>query len=390
MRKLGPPGSVERQLGWVISLAGVWLLLVLVLQIPQGGDHPPWWQEAGGIVLGAIIVVTAAFGRVLPTSWLVGLWIAFPVILGLLGLASFAPTGLPIPDDHRPWPWGTEAVAYSYLALVVRRPWEVFAYPVLISGSTLVSAFLFGIPLDAIPEQFAADIPMLLTPLGFAVFFLALRARLRVFQHSAEAVRVSEERSRAAAAEAYRRQQFGLLVHDNVLSVLNAGLLLGDTPSDELRSAAKTALDLLDRPDSAYDVAPIGGSGRTAILGRAWELTWLRIDPHCDITVHDLGGEIPLEVAGAIEAAAAEALRNSLRHAGAGSARSVTARLASQAIEVRVTDDGPGFAVEAITDERMGVRRSIIERIERVGGTAAFTSSPGARTEVVIAWPANN
>jgi signal transduction histidine kinase len=54
------------------------------------------------------------------------------------------------------------------------------------------------------------------------------------------------------------------------------------------------------------------------------------------------------------------------------------------AVEIFVRDRGAGFDPAAVAADRQGVRGSIIGRVERHGGRATVTSSPGAGTEVSI------
>ena len=51
-------------------------------------------------------------------------------------------------------------------------------------------------------------------------------------------------------------------------------------------------------------------------------------------------------------------------------------------VEVFVRDRGVGFDVATVAEDRMGVRGSIVERVERNGGRAEVTSAPGSGTEV--------
>jgi signal transduction histidine kinase len=52
-----------------------------------------------------------------------------------------------------------------------------------------------------------------------------------------------------------------------------------------------------------------------------------------------------------------------------------------------VRDRGVGFDLAAIPDSRHGVRDSIRGRLERAGGTAIVTSTPGEGTEVELRVP---
>ena len=51
---------------------------------------------------------------------------------------------------------------------------------------------------------------------------------------------------------------------------------------------------------------------------------------------------------------------------------------------VSVRDRGPGFDPEAVPADRMGVRESIVGRMERNGGSARIRSAAGGGTEVEL------
>ena len=56
-------------------------------------------------------------------------------------------------------------------------------------------------------------------------------------------------------------------------------------------------------------------------------------------------------------------------------------------INVVVTDAGTGFDPQKVDDQRMGLRFSIRERIEGLGGTVKIWSTPGSGTAVVMSVP---
>jgi signal transduction histidine kinase len=51
-------------------------------------------------------------------------------------------------------------------------------------------------------------------------------------------------------------------------------------------------------------------------------------------------------------------------------------------VEVFVRDRGNGFDADAVAEDRMGVKGSIVDRMARHGGTATIRSAPGDGTEV--------
>ncbi len=80
-------------------------------------------------------------------------------------------------------------------------------------------------------------------------------------------------------------------------------------------------------------------------------------------------------------AAAREALTNAARHSGAPRV-DVYAEVAGTRVEVFVRDRGRGFDLAAVPEDRLGVRRSIVDRVERHGGSARIRTAPGEGTEV--------
>lgn len=83
--------------------------------------------------------------------------------------------------------------------------------------------------------------------------------------------------------------------------------------------------------------------------------------------------------------AAREATSNAARH-GIGPV-SVYAELTANTYEVFVRDSGPGFDIDTVSPDRLGIRQSIVGRVERQGGHASVQSAPGGRTEVSISVP---
>ncbi|REF37401.1 phage shock protein C (PspC) family protein [Thermasporomyces composti] len=96
-------------------------------------------------------------------------------------------------------------------------------------------------------------------------------------------------------------------------------------------------------------------------------------------------GDAPLDPAlTAVLRAAGEAMVNAAKHSGAPKI-DVYAEVEPDLVEVFVRDRGVGFDPDKVGEDRLGVRRSIIERMERHGGKAEIRSSPGNGTEVRIA-----
>ncbi|MET8977770.1 PspC domain-containing protein [Streptomyces sp. NPDC004539] len=82
--------------------------------------------------------------------------------------------------------------------------------------------------------------------------------------------------------------------------------------------------------------------------------------------------------------AAREAMVNAAKYGGEGGAVQVYAEVEERTVFVSVRDRGPGFDPDSIPADRMGVRESIIGRMERNGGTARLRAVPGGGTEVEL------
>jgi signal transduction histidine kinase len=85
----------------------------------------------------------------------------------------------------------------------------------------------------------------------------------------------------------------------------------------------------------------------------------------------------------ALVLAAREAMANAAKHSGAEDI-SVFLDAAPGRTALYVRDRGGGFDPAAVPDDRRGIAHSIRERMERVGGTARISSSPGEGTEVEL------
>jgi signal transduction histidine kinase/phage shock protein PspC (stress-responsive transcriptional regulator) len=96
-------------------------------------------------------------------------------------------------------------------------------------------------------------------------------------------------------------------------------------------------------------------------------------------------GDAELTEAGnALVQAVREAVMNGVRHGG--TTVSVYVEAGPTSVDVFVKDRGPGFNMGAVPADRLGVRESVVGRMQRNGGTAEIISS-GEGTEVRLHLP---
>lgn len=86
---------------------------------------------------------------------------------------------------------------------------------------------------------------------------------------------------------------------------------------------------------------------------------------------------------GELVKAAREAILNAAKHSGAKEI-DVYAEAEDGRVEVFVRDRGRGFDPDAVLDGRLGISRSIMERMQRHGGSARVRSAPDTGTEVTL------
>lgn len=376
----GRVDRVDRHLGQLISISGT---LLLVGRWTVGSDEAlalaTWWHVAFASTM-CFMLVNACFGMLLPMRVLRVGWLVTPLVGLAVGLLTFAAYHGPDPDALDPWQWAFASVFVGYLTLTV-RPATAVACALLAGFVPVVSGLLV---LGEAPTAAAQLTPIQMSNFAFAVIFAGIRARwLRHLELEASAREREQERRRAVAA-AREHARVARLVHDEVLSTLSAAMRFRGSPPDQLRDAARDTLLILRQhplPDGEALLAGATLVERLVEEARGQGPDW-RIDASAE------PGEVPSLVAETILAAATEAMRNSVQHAGEQvRRRELLARVRPDRIVVEITDDGAGFAGEAIAADRLGVRRSILGPLRALpGGAAEVRSRPGEGTEVSLTW----
>lgn len=91
----------------------------------------------------------------------------------------------------------------------------------------------------------------------------------------------------------------------------------------------------------------------------------------------------------AVGLAVRQCLVNVLRHSGSATAE-VTLSSSGGSVSVMVVDEGRGFVPSAAGSDRLGLRQSVHDRIERVGGVVTVYSSEDVGTTVLIVVPSGD
>jgi signal transduction histidine kinase/phage shock protein PspC (stress-responsive transcriptional regulator) len=185
---------------------------------------------------------------------------------------------------------------------------------------------------------------------------------------------------RAARIREAERADLAAHLHDSVLQTLSLIQRHGGNQAVVTRLARSQERDLRDW---LYGPRPAdGGTLATEVRTAAADIE----DRHgVAVEVVLVGDRSFDERVGALVCALREAIVNAARHAGAPV--QVYVESGPDAVEAFVRDRGQGFDLATVPADRLGVRESIIARMERHGGHATVRSRRGEGTEVRLVLP---
>jgi signal transduction histidine kinase/phage shock protein PspC (stress-responsive transcriptional regulator) len=186
---------------------------------------------------------------------------------------------------------------------------------------------------------------------------------------------------RAARVRDAERADIAAHLHDSVLQTLALIQRHSDDPAQVVRLARAQERDL--RGWLYGPRAPVAGD---TLAGQVRALAADVEDLHGVAVDVVVVGDRPADArTGALASALREAVVNAVRHAGAPV--QVYVEAGPDGVEAFVRDRGPGFDLGRVPPDRLGVRESVIGRMERAGGTAVVRSAPDEGTEVRLALP---
>lgn len=224
-----------------------------------------------------------------------------------------------------------------------------------------------------------------------ATVVIELAVGLAIGMAAQTARRAHTELQRAArlAASLEERERLSREVHDGAIQVLalvaRRGREIGG-PTTELAELAGEQERALRRWVSA--------AGTPVPEGLEIDLVTLLRDRAADRVSVSLPPEpvmLSAEVAREVDAAVSNALDNVVAHAGADARAFVLLEDLEDSVVVSVRDDGSGIPTgrleEAAGEGRVGVSKSIVGRLNWLGGTARLNTAPGRGTEWELTIP---
>ncbi|MEY8567061.1 PspC domain-containing protein [Corynebacteriaceae bacterium 7-707] len=334
------PGLVNRPVAGVDRLL---VVLALVLFLGGAAMRP---QVAVSVLLlaGGVLLVWRTFG---PNA--------------LAGASG--PQGQPAPPGRVPGGLQWASLVGGLVLLAVGIGYTVFGIRVEESGDTP------GGPTGAGGVIVPALIAAVALIAGLVVVLIPLWLRLWSMANTNARERAAEEERARIAAR----------IHDSVLQTLT--LIQKKSGEPEIAQMARSQ----ERQLRQWLFAP-GESVRTETLFGALRVACGEVEDTFGVQIRPVivGEDRDTDDAAvALLLAGREAMVNAAKHSGC---REVNVYLEVDddgTVELFVRDRGPGFDVESIPGDRQGVRTSILDRMDRVGGSVEIDSGQFG-TEVIL------
>lgn len=287
-------------------------------------------------------------------------------------------------------PWILSAITAAAVEAAIAVPFvAAWVYMIVLSLASGVVRFItYGSP-DA--SQAVQDTIMIVLISGFLMSLVQLT--LLAGREQDTAARAAQELATTTASEQKlerQRNRYRGLTRDDVAATLRAAMKNTPDYREFARRRAVTTLESMGKLStdlhltSFMPAAELDAQLRTTAVAQD-------VSYSSSLATTDGAAEVPVEVVDALVEAATEAMRNSNQHSSHRDGRVVhqTVRVENVGRGIRVTikDDGRGFNPRRVGIDRLGIRLTIVARMEELaGGSATIDSSPGRGTVVTLDW----
>jgi signal transduction histidine kinase len=278
--------------------------------------------------------------------------------------------------------------------------------PTVLTGAAIVGfGFTFGLVQIAAVAVMMAGWVVAVAPnvtlklpsdlLGFVLWYVVSSLSMREFRDLAhrtdqayQAAQDNEAATRRSAVEAEasrQRERVHIEVHDHLLPIVEH-LVAGRSISDRLLSdaarAARRARRLIEDPRAAAATAgDLQAGDFAALLHDTIEgcAERLRLESVLVITAQP-----PADLVEVLCAAVAEALRNTIRHAGESCRVNLYAESTQMTGQIVIRDRGPGLDPAAVIPG--GGFSGTFAAVRQHGGDWTVDSAPGQGTTITLNW----
>jgi len=337
----------------------IWPALIAIVVIAAGGVVIGTMKSGELPLIVAVIVIEA-----------VGMFFLASVVIGIsrveassdMVLLSFAKVSVVLFGAAAGrWVPGIPAIIVAYL----------------VAEGPVVALTLFGLGI------FNVDWPASIMCIGLVVGMAVLgvsRSRARAAEPALTRARIAEA---TAAGIEIEKSASSALLHDTVLNELS---VLALVPAGELAPGVR---DQIARSIRRLGESTAPGDTITAERGQIAEaVDEAQAEGLTVLVTGDVGLEHRLAPASAaaLGLALRQCLANVLAHSGVTEAE-ISVLSSGDGITVLVIDAGIGFVENEVAGDRRGLRGSVRDRIESVGGTVQIWTTPGAGTSISLTVP---
>ena len=250
--------------------------------------------------------------------------------------------------------------------------WSVAAF-VVAQSSVVVGMSLSGSTVGA------GTGPLIVFSISFAAY-LTLAIAQRQSARQLEPLRTAGREVRQLDDRRALERRAAGVVHDTVLADLTAISRYPGVVSRRTRAVLEEHVRAVEAASVRDAVAEVsaGSAFQDAVLRLVHEYQWSGV--RVDVSGADsIESDVPPAVQHAVVGAVRAALDNVVEHAGTDRAELVVGERARR-LTVLVVDDGRGFDPNDVADDRLGLRASITDRIDQVGGSVRVWSGPDGTT----------
>ncbi|CAN5279632.1 sensor histidine kinase [soil metagenome] len=263
---------------------------------------------------------------------------------------------------------------------------------ILWSGIGLLASFLVAIIVGAVVH---APLAIGWGPSYFFVIYTAAYLVLRGIQASQRRKVPNfdelEQETRRLAVEENLRSRVASAVHDTLLNDLSMVMNAPDELDERMTSRLRADIATLTSAEWLHESAAVTVTDdqdselRNQVMLMISDLQWRGLTVRVTGSGPGIYRLAPATAPALIDAVRA-CLENVLRHAQATVAE-VDLAYTEREIAIMVSDDGVGFDPDAVADDRLGLRESVVGRIRAVGGSTRIWSAPGEGTSVLMRVP---
>ncbi|MDJ0382026.1 ATP-binding protein [Streptomyces sp. G-G2] len=297
--------------------------------------------------------------------------------LVLAALAASAPWSVPPEWLEQGRSWMLPFLSFACVGYQYYAGWRLGGAAAVLVLSGAIAGTAAALPArSSLDSLVTAGWSLIVASLGRMLWTLMLRGG-RLADEAAAGAETARARQAAEARIRAAKRAHNRTLHDTAATTLLwVGTGAGKIPGGLLAAQARRDLDRL----LSWEAGSTGEADLIRGLREAIGLAAVRVELRGPAALL-----LPQPIASALADAAHEALVNVTRHAEVGHC-SVTVGGSGEGVRVVVADEGAGFDPGGIGTWRHGVRGSILERVEEVGGRAEIISLPGRGTTVSLEW----